>query len=142
MGKITASFLSDMRHIQEPSPKLAKSREEKIRRLGKKIASMIVVDKELPTAMISRYAATVCLAGIESNPSDLRGRREWVDTLNRVLKTEIVARNHEDKDSQEDTFRNLAEMVEASGLINELEGEIEALEREESVGSNPEKVSD
>lgn len=127
-GKISLDALNQSRDASLPIS-ASRAREVKIKKLGQQIAESVCVDKPLPAAMLSRYCATVCLYGMEGSLG--RDRIDWTNTLCRILKLEHELKKAEKADERPDDYSSLTKMFDASGLMRELEEEVDALEEDE-----------
>ena len=81
--------------------------------LVQKMHALINLDEPLPVIPLSRYLATVCLVGIERAPN-LSARRNWVETMNRVMRTGKEISEQGDSKTDKKTMMVVETLVEAA----------------------------
>ena len=93
--------------------------------LVREMYDLILVDEPLPVAQLSRYLATICLVGIERSCSQ-PDRRQWVATMNNVLKTTHAIQEQKDTDRSgrktaimRNIFEAASRRMEAEGLLDD-----------------------
>ncbi|MHC4704575.1 MAG: hypothetical protein ACYTFQ_28850 [Planctomycetota bacterium] len=92
--------------------------------LCQKMHSMINLDEPIPVIPLSRHLVAICLVGIERAPN-LSARRNWIETMNRVLRTGKEISEQGDIKTDKKTMMVLETLVEGSQARWEAEDAIE-----------------
>ena len=118
---IPGAALDAIRRLGVRDESFATKREHKLRCLARQVAKEVLVDQPLPAAMLTRYVATVALAGIDDAGG--RERVDWTNTLLRTIKLESELKKAEDPDNKAKDFSNFESMFRGSEALREIYAE-------------------
>lgn len=114
-----------------PVRHLGAESDRSIPAIVREMYDLILIDEPLPVAQLSRYLATICLVGIERS-STAPDKRQWVNTMNSVLKTTHAIQEQKDVDKSgrktaimRNIFEAASRRMEAEGLLEDDDATVE-----------------
>jgi hypothetical protein len=103
--------------------------------LCQKMHEMINLDEPIPVIPLSRHLVAICLVGIERAPN-LSAQRNWIETMNRVLRTGKEISEQGDVKTDKKTMLVTEQLIEAADARWKAEEAVRALVATEAIKGN------
>ena len=103
--------------------------------LVQKMHEMINLDEPIPVIPLSRHLVSICLIGIE-RAENLSAKRNWIETMNRVLRTGKEISEQGDTKTDKKTMMVTEQLIEIADIRWKAEEALRAQEAAEAMKGN------